>query len=107
MKSHLDEIIQNYLFDNDITWSFIHEKIKMRAFISVEQKEYYEKRINALRTSLISLLEKYGEEMLDIQLPRIPDDITDRRYSMGLVQGFNATQEKARTKLKEIITSLK
>lgn len=53
------------------------------------------------------LIESLAEEILDIQLPRLPEDITDRRYSMGVVQGFNATQEKARLKVKEILSNLK
>lgn len=52
------------------------------------------------------LIESLAEEILDIQLPRLPEDITDRRYSMGVVQGFNATQEKARLKVKEIINQI-
>ena len=62
-------------------------------------KSFYLKHIR-------TLLESFGEEILDIQLPRVPEDISDRRYSMGLVRGFNAVQEKARLKVKEILQNI-
>jgi hypothetical protein len=43
IEGRIEGMVTDLLFDRDMEWTRIHEMIKMRAPISVKDKEYYQK----------------------------------------------------------------
>lgn len=102
MKSHLDEIIIA------TAERIVIDYANLSGRESAHRAEFRNRVVEHLRTSLISLLEKYGEEII-----KTPIDIgafTDKQSDMNKLEyiavGVTMTNYQQRTKLKEIINSI-
>lgn len=101
MKSHLDEILKQ--FDEKFSDKFSggNDYGMCECYENLPQIKSF------LRTSLISLLEKYGEEIVGEDYKDDPRTNTYSIYGKDEQERRNFIMERQRTKLKEILSSLK